>query len=96
MTTTQRRVAAFLAGSVAVAVAAILLTGLWLARPAQVSIGKPPADLAAEYVSIAGGSGAIIKGWLSPRLSAEIRERAANSIEDPMASRPGRLSARPS
>ncbi|MEP6730825.1 MAG: alpha/beta hydrolase [bacterium] len=45
---------------------AILGAGWFLARPMQAHVGAAPLDLAAETVSIAGGSNGIIRGWFSP------------------------------
>jgi dienelactone hydrolase len=59
-------VAGALAACAALLVAAVVVAGLVLARPAQVAIGAAPPDLYAEDVAIASGSGALLRGWFVP------------------------------
>jgi fermentation-respiration switch protein FrsA (DUF1100 family) len=44
-------------------IAAVIGAGFHLSAPAPADVGPPPADLGAEVVAIASGSGAELKGW---------------------------------
>src|SRR5262249_44230391 len=44
-------------------IAAVIGAGFHLSAPAPANVGPPPADLGAEVVAIASGSGAKLKGW---------------------------------
>jgi fermentation-respiration switch protein FrsA (DUF1100 family) len=46
--------------------AAVIGVGLLLSWPATGEIGAPPADLAAESVTMVSGSGATLRGWFLP------------------------------
>jgi fermentation-respiration switch protein FrsA (DUF1100 family) len=52
--------------SAVILIAGIIAAGLLLSAPARAIIGAAPADLGAESVSIASGSGATLRGWFVP------------------------------
>jgi uncharacterized protein len=58
------RALAVLAGLAVLAAAVVLVIGLALSAPVPATIGPAPADLAAEPVTFASGSGATLRGWL--------------------------------
>jgi len=47
-------------------IAGVIAVGLVLSAPARAVVGVPPADIRAESVSIASGSGATLQGWFVP------------------------------
>ncbi len=45
----------------------VVAVGLYLAWPARVTLGAPPATLTgARVVSFASGSGSVVQGWFAP------------------------------
>jgi fermentation-respiration switch protein FrsA (DUF1100 family) len=56
-------VAALLLGP-ALLIAAVIGAGFYLSAPAPANVGPAPADLGAEIIAIASGSGSELKGWL--------------------------------